>query len=95
MLYAAPIAAVLIGVAFTAHRAIAPAVLRISLAGVALAWISGTALDIARARGRDVRMRSLAHVVACVLGVIAIGYIAMTRDGLIDLLAETVKFGPE
>ena len=53
-----PIALVLAGVAFTAHQAIAPAVLRISLAGIALAWLSGATLDLLRARGRRVESRA-------------------------------------
>src|SRR5262249_32993842 len=94
-MFLAPIAAVLIAVSFTAHRAVAPAVTRIALVGLGLAWLSGTALDAARARGRTVHFRAVLHVAACALGVVAIGYIAVTRDGLLDMLAETVKFGPE
>jgi len=75
---------------FTAHRAIGPAVARISVAGLALAWISGAALEL-----RPGRMRALLHVVACVLGVLAVAYIALTHDGLIDMLIETVRFGPD
>jgi hypothetical protein len=94
VMFLAPVAAVIVAVSFTAHRAIAPAVLRISIVGLALAWLSGAALDLARARGRSVRARAIGHVVACAVGVIAIGYIAVTRDGLLDMLAETVRFGP-
>jgi hypothetical protein len=95
IMFLAPIAAVIAGASFTAHQAIAPAVLWISITGIVLAWLSGTTLDVLRARGRSVRARAIAHVALCALGVLAIGYIAMTRDGLIDLLVETVRFGPE
>jgi hypothetical protein len=95
VLFLAPVGAVIVLASFTAHRAIAPAVTRITLVGLALAWLSGATLDLLRARGRSLRARSIVHVAACAVGVIAIGYIAMTRDGLVDLLAETVKFGPE
>jgi hypothetical protein len=95
LLFLAPIAAVIVAASFTAHQAIAPAVLRISITGVVLAWLSGTTLDVLRARGRRVRMRAIVHVLACAIGVVAIGYIAMTRDGLVDLLSETVRFGPD
>ncbi|MDB4954610.1 MAG: hypothetical protein JWO36_2179 [Myxococcales bacterium] len=95
VMFLAPVACVLIAVAFTAHRAIAPAVLRISIAGIVVAWLSGTTLDLVRARGRSVRARAVAHVLACVIAVAAVGYIAMTRDGLVDLLAETVRGGPD
>ena len=40
-------------------------------------------------------MRAVAHILACVIAVVAVGYIAMTRDGLVDLLAETVRGGPD
>jgi tetratricopeptide (TPR) repeat protein len=94
VMFLAPVAAVIVAASFTAHRAIAPAVLRISLVGLALAWLSGATLDLLRSRNRAVRMRALVHVAACAIGVLAIGYIAMTHDGLLDMLAETVRFGP-
>jgi tetratricopeptide (TPR) repeat protein len=94
VVFLAPVAAVIVAASFTAHRAIAPAVLRISLVGLALAWVSGAALDLVRARERPVRARAVLHVIACAIGVIAIGYIAVTRDGLLDMLSETVRFGP-
>jgi tetratricopeptide (TPR) repeat protein len=89
-----PVAAVIAGASFTAHRAAAPAVLWISVGGLVLAWLSGTALDLLRTRQRPVRARAIAHVLVVMLGVISVGYIAVTRDGLLDSLAETVKFGP-
>ena len=90
-----PLAAVIVGASFTAHQSLAPAVLRISATGVVLAWISGATLDLLRARDRAFRARSLAHVVACTIGVLAVGYIAVTHDNLLDLLIETVRFGPD
>lgn len=94
VVFLAPIAAVIVGASFTTHRAVAPAVLWISIGGLALAWLSGAALDLLRSRDRTVRARSLVHILACAVGVVSIGYIAITRDGLLDSLAETVKFGP-
>ncbi|HMG22333.1 MAG TPA: hypothetical protein VK607_13470 [Kofleriaceae bacterium] len=93
--FLAPVAAVLVGVAFTAHRLIAPAVAEISAGGVALAWLSGAALERLRAAGRPRRLRATGHIVACLAGVAALGYIAVTRDGLLEALIETVRFGPE
>jgi hypothetical protein len=90
VIYGAPIAAVLVLASFTAHRAIGPAVTRISLAGLALAWLSGAALELRPGRGRAVL-----HVIACMAGVLAVAYIALTHDGLIDMLIETVRFGPD
>lgn len=93
--FLAPVAAVLTGVAFTAHRLIAPAVAAISIGGVALTWLSGATLEQLRAAGRPRRLRVVAHVVACLVGVAALVYIAMTRDNLVDALLETVRFGPD
>ncbi|HEX7700880.1 MAG TPA: hypothetical protein VF403_09165 [Kofleriaceae bacterium] len=90
-----PVALVLAGASFTANQAIAPAVLRIAITGIGLAWISGATLDLLRSRGRATRLRSLGHIVLCALGVIAVAYIALAGSSLLDMLAETVQFGPE
>lgn len=90
-----PIAIVLAVASFTANQAIAPAVLRIAVTGIALAWISGATLDLLRARARRWRMRAALHVALCAIGVCAIAYIALTGNGLLDMLVETVKFGPD
>jgi hypothetical protein len=34
-------------------------------------------------------------VLACIAGVAAVAYIALTRDNLLDALIETVRFGPD
>jgi hypothetical protein len=94
VMFLAPVAAVIVAASYTAHRAIGPAVLRITIVGLAFAWLSGAALDLLRTRDRAIRVRALVHIAACALGVVSIGYIAMTRDGLLDMLAETVRFGP-
>ncbi len=91
----APVATVLIGVAFTAHRLIAPAVATIAGGGLVLTWLSGATLERLRAAGQPRRLRGVTHAVACVVGVAALAYIALTRDHLLDLLIETVRFGPE
>ena len=93
--YLAPVAAVLVGVAFTAHRLIAPAVATISAGGIALTWLSGATLEQLRSHGRPHRLRAAGHVLACLAGVAALAYIALTRDNLLDALIETVRFGPE
>ena len=95
LVFGAPVAAVLIGVAITAHRLIAPAVAIISIGGLGLTWISGAALERLRRSGRSTRLRSLAHIAACLAGVAGLGYVAVTRGDLLDQLIETVRFGPE
>jgi hypothetical protein len=84
-----PIALVLAVISFTAHQAIAPVVLRIAVAGIALAWLSGATLDLLRARRRAWKARAVLHVVACAVGVIAVAYLALTGGGLLDLLSDT------
>jgi len=95
VVFLAPVAAVLIGVAFTAHRLIAPAVATIAIGGLVLAYLSGAALDHLRRHHRRARARGLLHLALCIVSVVALAYIALTRDHLLDLLVETVRFGPE
>lgn len=95
VVFLAPVALVLVGVAFTAHRLIAPAVAVISAGGLALSWLSGAALETLRAGERSRRIRGVAHVVICLIGVAGLAYVALTRDDLIDTVIETVRFGPE
>ncbi|MGE5182793.1 MAG: tetratricopeptide repeat protein [Acidobacteriota bacterium] len=85
-MFLAPLATLLCAIAWLGQRTIAPAVTRISVTGIVLGWLSGAALDLLRARGRPARARSLVHVAACVLGVVAIAYISIVHDNLIDLL---------
>jgi hypothetical protein len=94
VLYIGPIAAIVIAASFAIDRVIAPAVVRITVTGLVCAWLSGAALDLLRARGRAVRGRALLHIVACAAGVLAVGYIAIMSDGLIEMFSETVRFGP-
>jgi hypothetical protein len=95
LLFLAPVAAVLVGVALTTHETIAPAVLILSAGGLVLAGLSGAALDLLRAGGRPLRRRALLHAGLCVVAVIALLYIALMRDDLLDLVIETVRFGPD
>jgi hypothetical protein len=94
VLYIAPVAAIIIAASFAVDRLIAPAVVRITICGLVCAWLSGATLDLLRVRGRAVRARALVHIVTCALCVLAVGYIAIMRDGLIEMFSETVKFGP-
>ena len=95
VLFLSPVALVMIGVAYTGNLSVAPAVTTIIVGGLGLAWLSGSALALLRARGRSVRVRALVHVVGCLFAAISLGYLALTHDELIDMLIETVRFGPE
>lgn len=88
--YLASVAAVLVGVAFTAHRLIAPAVALISAGGVALTGCREPPSSSC-ARGRPRRLHAPSHVLAYLAGVTT--YIALPRDNLLDALIETVRFG--
>ena len=95
VMFLGPVALVLLGVAFTAHRAIAPAVATISAGGLALAWLSGAALELVRAGGRSQRLRGALHLLVCLAGVAGLVHVALTHGDLIDMLIESVRFGPE
>lgn len=94
-LFFAPIAAGLLAVAFAAQRVIAPSVARIAVVGLVFAYLSGATLDLLQRRGRGYRARSIVHVALCLAGVVAIAYISINRDGLVELLATTFRDGPE
>lgn len=95
LVFLVPVAAVLVGVALTTHETIAPAVLILSLGGLVLAGLSGATLDLLRARGRPLGRRAALHAVMSAAAVVALLYIVLMRDGLLDLVIETVRFGPE
>lgn len=94
VLFLAPVALALTAIAFASRAVVTPAVAQISAVGVAFAWISGTTLDVLRARGRRILARALLHTVACAVAAGAIGYIAIVHGGIVELLAETVQAGP-
>lgn len=95
VLFLAPVAAVMVGVALTTHQLIAPAVVILSVGGMGFAWLSGATLDTLRARKREVRGRALLHAAICFFAVVALLYVALVRDNLLEMVIETVRFGPE
>jgi hypothetical protein len=95
LLFLAPVAAVLVGVALTTHQTIAPAVLTLSAGGLVASGLSGATLDLLRAAGRPLGRRAVLHATLSAVAVIALLYIALLRDDLLDMVIETVRFGPE
>lgn len=95
VLFLLPIGAVLVGVALTTHRAIAPAVLALTLGGLALAWLSGTTLELLRAHGRALGLRAAANVALCLGAVAGLVYIVLAHGDLLEMMIETVRFGPD
>lgn len=90
-----PIGVVLVAVALTTHAKIAPAVCTLSIGGIVLAWISGTTLELLRAARRAIGIRAAMQVVLCIVVIASLGCIALTRDGLLEIVIDTVQFGPE
>nr|MDQ3369596.1 hypothetical protein [Myxococcota bacterium] len=95
VLFLAPVAAVLLGVALTTHRAMAPAVFVLSGGGLALGWLSGATLELLRTRRRAVGLRAALHVVGCLIATCALVYIVLTHDNLLEMMIETIQFGPD
>lgn len=95
VLYLLPIALVLVAIAQTGNPLVARAVRTITVAGTAIAWVSGVALEAARRRrNRVTRGRALSHALAAALAVACVVYLAVDRQRMIDLLAETWRSGP-
>jgi tetratricopeptide (TPR) repeat protein len=96
VLYFAPIALVLVVVAFTGNPLVARAVRTIALAGAVVAWLSGAILDAVRARRGRIRFaRAVVHAAVAAVAVVAATYLAIDRDRMIDLVVETWHTGPE
>ncbi len=89
-----PTSSVLVGVALTTHQAIAPAVVIVSIGGLVLAWLSGISLELLRARRRRVGLRALLHIALCLVAVVGLLYIVLMHDNLLEMMIETIEFGP-
>jgi hypothetical protein len=92
-LYLLPVAALLAAAAQTEHVLLGHAVTIVALGGVGVAWLNGATLALQPPPlGRG---RALLHLVLCVAAIVALGVIAVLREQLVDLLAETWRHGPE
>ncbi|WP_428263205.1 tetratricopeptide repeat protein [Haliangium sp.] len=91
-----PIAAVLTGAALTTHESIGPAVAIVCAGGLVFTWLSGVGLRAAEVhQARFGRLRPLVHAVAVAVAALALVYVALHRNHLLDTLVETVRFGPD
>ena len=103
VVYMLPVAALLAGGSFTGHESVGPAVTLVCAGGLLLTWLSGAGLDAGTARvsGDSAarpprrRLRLLAHAAAVALAVLALCYVAVHRGHLVDMLLDTVRYGPE
>jgi len=93
--YLLPVAALFAGAALTENSALGHAVEIIVAGGLAATWLSGAALEAARARGRVTLRRVLAHIALAGLAVLAVCYISITRERLVDQLVETIRYGAD
>lgn len=94
--YLVPVAGLFVIAALTEHQAIGRAVTTIAAGAVAVTWLSGAALEAARARaGRVSLARATTHAAAAGMAVLALCYVALFRHRLIDLVIETLRFGAE
>ncbi|MFN0245878.1 MAG: hypothetical protein ACKV2T_03150 [Kofleriaceae bacterium] len=94
VLFLAPFGALLVTIAYAQNMPIAQSVAALTAGTVALTWVSGATLDLVRGTGRPVRARAIIHAVAAALAALALGYISLVRGGLLDVIAETVRYGP-
>ena len=80
-----PIAAVLVGAAFTTHSVIARAVCEVAVGGLVIAWLSGATLEQLRLQRRALGVRALISVLLCVTSIGALGFIVWMGAGLLEM----------
>jgi tetratricopeptide (TPR) repeat protein len=95
LLFLLPVVGILAAAALTENAVLGHAVEAICAGGLAAAWLSGAALEAARAAGRLGVRRVVAHVALTSAAVLAVCYIAVTREKLVDQLWETIRFGAD
>lgn len=91
VLFLAPVAAVLVALAYTGNPLVARAVRAIAIAGVVVSWLSGAIL---RAGPRH-RRRAITHALLAIVAVASVAYLAVDRGHLIDFVRETWRAGHE
>ncbi len=92
--FLAPLALLLAIVAWSGNPLVARAVRWIGLAGVALAWLSGCVLEVARTRGPLGARRIVIHTLLVLVAAVAAAYLVVDGLGLLNLLGETWRGGP-
>lgn len=93
--YFLPVAATIYVFALTGNFLVEIAVRQILLGGLAVTWLGGATVVLARRRGRLGLPVVFVHVVATTAAIAAICYLAVMNDGLIGMLAETWHHGHE
>jgi len=94
--YLAPVALVVVLASATSNGMIARAVRFVLIGALALTWLSGATLEAARRRaGRVSWKRAAVHAAGAAAAVVALCYLAMMHDRLLDMVVETWRHGPE
>jgi tetratricopeptide (TPR) repeat protein len=93
VVYLAPVALVLGVVAETGNLLAARAVQLVLFGAVAITWLSGTGLELARKKGAIGARVIVLHAVLAALATLALIYSAVMREQLIDVLVETWRRG--
>jgi tetratricopeptide (TPR) repeat protein len=94
-LFFIPVAVLFAAAAMTEHAALGHAIEVIVGGGLIVTWLSGCVLETARRAGKAGRARIVAHILTVAVTVAALCYVAVTRERLIDMLAETIEHGAE
>lgn len=95
--FLAPVAVLFLIAGATEHRSIGIAVACIATGGVLVSWAAGSARQAMRARrgqAPPIALRLLLGLFAAA-AVLSIAYLAVRENELVDLVAETLKMGPE
>ncbi len=93
VIYFAPVALLLVATSLTGNRLVERAVETILLGGLVAAWGAGAGLEAARRHGRLTLAAAASHVAAAGAIVLAVVYLALLDDRLIDMIKETLTHG--
>lgn len=93
VIYLAPVALVLGVVAETGNLLAARAVQLVLVGAIAITWLSGTGLELARRKGAMGASVIVLHAAIAALATIALVYSAVMREQLLDVLVETWRRG--
>ena len=94
VLFLAPFGGLLVAIAYAQNMPIASSVAALTTGTLAMTWVSGATLDLVRGEGRSVRLRAIGHSAVAALAALALGYVSLVRAGLVDVIAETARYGP-
>ncbi|HWM86163.1 MAG TPA: tetratricopeptide repeat protein [Kofleriaceae bacterium] len=92
VMYLLPAGVLLSAVSYTDYQGLGPAVTIVSAGGVLAAWLSGAGLALRRERRSAV---AIGHALLAGVAVLALLYVAVYTNNLIDPVADTLRYGPE